>query len=74
MFWDVRGAGGLVGGDCMIFDFDGCFLFLGKFDLCVSGFCYNGGICFYYIGKYKCDCFLGFFGRYCEIGKVGGVS
>lgn len=40
----------------------------GKPDPCASGPCQNGGTCFHYIGKYKCDCPLGYAGRHCEIG------
>uniref|UniRef100_A0A8C3GJT9 Sushi, nidogen and EGF like domains 1 n=1 Tax=Cairina moschata TaxID=8855 RepID=A0A8C3GJT9_CAIMO len=31
----------------------------------------NGGTCFHYIGKYKCDCAPGYAGRHCEIGTCG---
>uniref|UniRef100_A0A8C4VWZ3 EGF-like domain-containing protein n=1 Tax=Gopherus evgoodei TaxID=1825980 RepID=A0A8C4VWZ3_9SAUR len=40
----------------------------GKPDSCASGPCQNGGTCFHYIGKYKCDCSPGYTGRHCEIG------
>lgn len=43
----------------------------GKPDPCASGPCQNGGTCFHYIGKYKCDCAPGYAGRHCEIGTCG---
>lgn len=39
----------------------------GKPDPCASGPCMNGGTCFHYIGKYKCECPGSFMGRHCEI-------
>ncbi|CAJ0946246.1 unnamed protein product, partial [Ranitomeya imitator] len=33
---------------------------------CSSGPCHNGGTCFHYLGKYKCDCLPHFSGRHCE--------
>lgn len=43
-----------------------CFL-AGKPDPCASSPCLNGGTCFHYIGKYKCECTEAFSGRHCEI-------
>uniref|UniRef100_A0A8B9UHK8 Sushi, nidogen and EGF like domains 1 n=1 Tax=Anas zonorhyncha TaxID=75864 RepID=A0A8B9UHK8_9AVES len=45
----------------------------GKPDPCASGPCQNGGTCFHYIGKYKCDCAPGYAGRHCEIEIDCGV-
>lgn len=39
----------------------------GKPDPCSSSPCLNGGTCFHYIGKYKCECTDDFSGRHCEI-------
>jgi len=44
-------------------------LCLGKPDPCASSPCLNGGTCFLYIGKYKCECSPSFIGRHCEINK-----
>lgn len=55
----------------------------GKPDPCASGPCLNGGTCFHYIGKYKCECTDDYRGRHCEInwssvqtptGKQTGLS
>uniref|UniRef100_A0A8C4ZZ25 Uncharacterized protein n=1 Tax=Gadus morhua TaxID=8049 RepID=A0A8C4ZZ25_GADMO len=32
--------------------------------------CLNGGTCFHYIGKYKCECTDAFGGRHCEAGRT----
>ena len=45
-----------------------CFL-VGKPDPCASSPCLNGGTCFHYIGKYKCECTEAFTGRHCEINR-----
>lgn len=45
-----------------------CFL-VGKPDPCSSSPCLNGGTCFHYIGKYKCECTETFSGRHCEINR-----
>ncbi|KAK7891872.1 hypothetical protein WMY93_023835 [Mugilogobius chulae] len=39
----------------------------GRPDPCSSSPCLNGGTCFHYIGKYKCECTEDFFGRHCEV-------
>lgn len=44
-------------------------LCLGKPDPCASSPCLNGGTCFHYIGKYKCECSPSFIGRHCEINR-----
>uniref|UniRef100_A0A672SV00 Sushi, nidogen and EGF like domains 1 n=1 Tax=Sinocyclocheilus grahami TaxID=75366 RepID=A0A672SV00_SINGR len=40
-----------------------------KPDPCASSPCLNGGTCFHYIGKYKCECSPSFVGRHCEINR-----
>lgn len=41
----------------------------GKPDPCASSPCLNGGTCFHYIGKYKCECTEDFGGRHCDISR-----
>nr|XP_023857271.1 sushi, nidogen and EGF-like domain-containing protein 1 [Salvelinus alpinus] len=41
----------------------------GRPDPCSSSPCLNGGTCFHYIGKYKCECSGTFSGRHCDISR-----
>lgn len=45
-----------------------CFL-SGKPDPCSSSPCLNGGTCFHYLGKYKCECTEAYSGRRCQISR-----